>query len=143
MKTQSGVETHIFYKKNPSPKHKEQVKTIAKAVEGNIGCFVKVDGNEVDISPFMFDSPTNSPITIKKLIPKPTKCTPKKFTRGIQKVDTNVMTNAEAMKVIEDNHIKKVEKREKQVQVKKMVKNVEKKMRNKTRKHPIKSNPKL
>ena len=53
------------------------------------------------------------------------------------------MTNAEAMKVIEDNHIKKVEKREKQVQVKKMVKNVEKKMRNKTRKHPIKSNPKL
>ena len=46
------------------------MKTIAKAVEGNIGCFVKVDGNEVDISPFMFDSPTNSPITIKKLIPK-------------------------------------------------------------------------
>ena len=27
--------------------------------------------------------------------------------RGIQKVDTNVMMNAEAMKVIEDNHIKK------------------------------------
>ena len=119
------------------------MKAIAKAVEGNFGCFVKVDGNEVDISPFMFDSPTNSHITIKKLIPKPTKCTPKKFMRGTQKADTNVMMNVEAMKVIEDNHIKKVEKRKKQVQVKKMVKNVEKKMRNKTRKHPIKSNPKL
>ena len=104
---------------------------------------MKVSGNEVDISPFMFDSPTNSPITVKKLIPKPTKCTPKKFTRGIQKVDTNIMMNEEAMKVIKDNHIKKVEKRKKQVQEKKMVKNVEKKMRNKTRKHPIKSNPKL
>ena len=78
-----------------------------------MGCWVVCEGTNIEVSPFMYDSPTASPMMIEKLIPKPAKYSPKNIVHGINKVNTNVMTDERAMKVIRANHEKTVTKRAK------------------------------
>ena len=90
-------------------------------------------------SPFMYDGPSSSPMMVKKLIPKPSPYSPKKIITGIAKVATNVMTDDEALKVIKTNH----QKRKKEVEKRRILKQTEKKMQQTRKREPIKSNPKL
>ena len=108
------------------------------------------EGTNIEVSPFMYDSPTASPMMIEKLIPKPAKYSPKNIVHGINKVNTNVMTNERAMKVIRENHEKKVTKRAKEEKRRALIRKQEKKGQQKARnlrkakkRGPIRSNPKL
>lgn len=108
-------------------KKKEEVIAMAKDITTSKGCVIKTCGNQVEFSPFMYDSPTSSPLTVEKLIPKPAPLSPKRVIRGIAKVDTNVMIDDKVLKVIQTNCNKKEEKRKEAVK-RKLVKETEKKI---------------
>ena len=143
MKTPKGMCTHVFYKKGASEKEKEEVIAMARDIKNSKGCVVKMYGNNVEFSPFMYDSPSSSPMMVQKLIPKPSPYSPKKIIRGIAKVETNVMTDDEALKIIQTNHKKKEEKKKREAEKRRIVKETEKKMQQSKKRKPIKSNPKL
>ena len=143
MRTPKGMQTHVFYKKGSTKEEKEEVIAMARNIATSKGCVVKTYGNNLEFSPFMYDSPSTSPMMVKKLIPKPSPYSPKKIIRGIAKVATNVMTDDEALKVIKTNHHKKEEKKRKEAEKRRIVKETEKKMQQTRKRKPIKSNPKL
>ena len=72
MKTSKIVCTHVFYKKGATKKEKEELIAMAKHITTSKGCVIKMCGNQVEFLPFMYDSSTSSPLTVEKLIPKPT-----------------------------------------------------------------------
>ena len=71
MRTPKGMQTHVFYKKGSTEEEKEEVIAMARNIATSKGCVVKTYGNNVEFSPFMYNSPSSSPMMVKKLIPKP------------------------------------------------------------------------
>ena len=63
MKTPKGMCTHVFYKKGASENEKEEVMAMARDINNSKGCVVKMYGNNVEFSPFMYNSPSSIPMT--------------------------------------------------------------------------------
>lgn len=143
----AGIKADIFYSKTATTKKKEETKQktrdLIQAIKEGRAKIVKASEVEKTAEKENVE-PTEQ--TIRELIPSPPREPIILRTRkGIQKVETKVMTDPEAMNIIRENHEKKVLKRKQQAKNEQVAKKAITENRRMTlrQKKGLKKNPKL